>query len=154
MYATCAGAQGGQNRALDTLELESEAFVSHLKWVMGTKPGPSAQSTLIRWAMSPVPLFYLLIEDLSMLSKLAWNSWAHKRPQAWATVLSYYFSYSVHWINAILPPDLAIIYYNKKQTIGLYTVICIYWSKQNVCMNTLTNNKNIFLLCFSWPHRS
>lgn len=81
MYAMCAGAQGGQNRVLDTLELESEAFVSHLKWVLGTKPGPAAQALL---STEPClqSLFYLLIQDLSMLSKLAWYSWAQKRLQA------------------------------------------------------------------------
>lgn len=64
MDARCTGAQGGQNGALDTLALESEASVSHLKWVLGTKPGSSAHSTLNRWAMSPIPVLFIDIGSL------------------------------------------------------------------------------------------
>lgn len=40
------GFQGGQNRALDPLELEFQAVVSLLKWVPGTKLGLTAKPFL------------------------------------------------------------------------------------------------------------
>lgn len=56
------GAQGGQ-RVLGSLELELQVFVNHLIWILGTKPGFSATAVnvLKHWAISSVPIWFLLI---------------------------------------------------------------------------------------------
>lgn len=60
-----AGAQGGQKRSLDLLELEAQVVVSCPTWVLGTKLGPSerARSVLNHCAIPPVPCvdFYAVI---------------------------------------------------------------------------------------------
>ena len=44
---TCVGVWGGQKRAVDVLQQESQAVVSHLSWVLGTESRkPSPQSKL------------------------------------------------------------------------------------------------------------
>lgn len=48
IFYMCAVAYGGQQRAWDTLELESQAIVSHLRWVLGTKlPSLEEQQVLL-----------------------------------------------------------------------------------------------------------
>lgn len=49
-----AGTHGGQERASDSLKLESHV-VSLLMWVLGTEPGSSGRTTCVFIAMEPVP---------------------------------------------------------------------------------------------------
>jgi hypothetical protein len=58
----CSGALGGQKRASDPLELELQAVVSCLVWVMGSELRPSgrAVSDLNHWVVTPDFLYFLV----------------------------------------------------------------------------------------------
>ena len=51
----CAGAHGGQKKALDSLDVELWMVVSCLIWVLETKPRSSgrAANAVNQWAISP-----------------------------------------------------------------------------------------------------
>lgn len=127
-------------------------LLSHLKWVLGTKPGSSAHSTLNCWAMSPIPVLFIDIRSLyvvqaglELLDSQETTGMSHCSTQ----LLLFSFS-ALNKLNPSTSNNLL----QQKANNHLYAVIYTYWSKQNVFMNTLTNNKSIFLLCFSWPPRS
>lgn len=54
------GAHGGQKRVSDSLELELQAILSHLTWVLGIKfqSPEKAVDSLNPWAFSPFPHVY------------------------------------------------------------------------------------------------
>lgn len=45
----CVCSSGGQKRALEPQELESQAVVSCLMWVMGSNPGSSGRVACAQW---------------------------------------------------------------------------------------------------------
>lgn len=53
------GARGSQDGMSEPLEVELPAFVSHLIWVLGTKPGSSARASNApnQWAIFLTPTF-------------------------------------------------------------------------------------------------
>lgn len=56
----CANACRGQNRVLNPLELELQAIICHLMWVLGTKLQSSARA-LNSGAIQQAPQSYVLI---------------------------------------------------------------------------------------------
>jgi hypothetical protein len=68
MHHMHVGASGGQQRALDSLELELQEIVNHLMWVMGTEPGSSTSGLVF---LNVEPLLRLLsVPPLSLAVSL------------------------------------------------------------------------------------
>lgn len=60
-----AGASGGQKRLLDSLELELYLILSHLAWVLGTKPKSFATVMLLASRPPNNPINYFINEEMT-----------------------------------------------------------------------------------------
>ena len=61
---------GGQQKALDLLELELQKVVSHPAWVLGTKLGPPGRATYQACTLQASPFSLAVAGSKALLGKL------------------------------------------------------------------------------------